>query len=408
MMTRSGLFLVLITLLFTSCKSSSQKVVDEKVVTWETNMTEALAKAKANNELLFVECYSPTCSHCQAIEPFFKMPEVAKKYNSSFVNYKLNLLEEDQVKFLNDKNINLPSWPRFLFFDGDGNLVHHSSVEPEVESLLGIAEAAIDPKKQTVNYAKRFAEGERNVDFLTKYSTHAQVIQDVKVQTEAGNALFEAYPKDKLGSQESWSLTKLCITDVDNGFFKYWLNHQKEADANEAKEEHPESADKYLGGILQKTILSDRVKTYSVDKLQQLRGVFGKLGLTQYADNYLWEIETKALIKESNLPQALAIGNKMIKAFDGNSSAQVYITRVFNDNFPDNSHLSSVKTWLKNALPGITGDNIKTEYYYELARVNQKSGEMDEARKNAKTAQEMAVKVAADPAKFAEMISSLK
>jgi thiol-disulfide isomerase/thioredoxin len=407
-MMRRGLFLVLITLLFTSCKSSSEKVVDEKEVTWETNITEALAKAKANNELLFVECFSPTCSHCQAIEPFFKMPEVAKKYNSTFVNYKLNLLEDDQVKFLNDKNINLPSWPRFLFFDGDGNLVHQSSVEPEVKSLMSIAEDAIDPKKQTINYKKRFIEGDRAVEFLSKYAAHAQVIQDTEKQSEVGNALFEVYPKDKLGSEESWSLTKLCITDVDNGFFNYWLNHQEDAQANEAQEEHPESADKYLGGILQKTILSDRVKTYSVDKLQQLRGIFGKLGLSEYADNYLWEIETKALIKENKLPQALALGNKMIKAFDGNSSAQVYITRVFNDNFPDNSHLSSVKTWLKNALPGITGDNIKTEYYYELARVNQKSGDIDEAKKHAKLAQEMAVKVAADPAKFSELIETLK
>lgn len=128
----------------------------------------------------------------------------------------------------------------------------------------------------------------------------------------------------------------------------------------------------------------------------------------EYADNVLWEFEAKAMMRENKLPQALALGNKMVNAFKGNGSAHVYITRVFNDNFPDKSYVSNAKTWLTNALPTVTQDNVKAEYYYEMARLNQKAGEMDEARKNAKSAKELATKIASKLTKFDELITQLK
>ena len=49
-------------------KSNSQEAnpelskgsINTQEITWESDFEAALAKAKANNKLLFVECYSPT------------------------------------------------------------------------------------------------------------------------------------------------------------------------------------------------------------------------------------------------------------------------------------------------------------------------------------------------------------
>ncbi|MFT7419148.1 MAG: thioredoxin-related protein [Arcticibacterium sp.] len=413
---------ILIILLAFGCKSNSQetaeekatpkvnlpaKVIDETQVSWKPDITAALAEAKTRGELLFVECYSPTCQYCVAIEPYFKEPEVAKMYNTNFINYKLNVQEADQVKFLNDKNIWLPSFPMFLYFDGDGNLVHQTSADPSIASLNQNAEAALDVTNRASSYAGRFAEGERSVKFLSDYASFTRVIKDTLAGLAAADALFEIYPKNKLGSEESWGLTKKAVSDIDNGFAKYWLSHTVQAAAYEKKEGHPDNQNNILGGILQSSLYSPRGKEYNLEQLQTVRKHMAAINAGKYTDNVLWEFEAKAYIREDKLPQALALGNKMITAFNGNGSAYVYVTRVFNDNFPDNSHVSAAKSWLKDALPTITQDNVKSEYYYEMARLNQKVGESAEAKKNATTAKELSVKIKTKLTKFDDLVESL-
>jgi thiol-disulfide isomerase/thioredoxin len=410
---------ILLVLLAMGCKSNSQetkdavkelpaKVINEKEITWNTDINAALQEAKNRGELLFVECYSPTCPYCMAIEPFFKEAEVAKKYNSNFVNYKLNVTEADQVKFLNDRNIWLPSFPMFLYFDGEGNLVHQSSVDPSIESLNGNADDALNEKTRASSYAKRFKDGERSIKFLSDYASYTRVTKDTLAGLASANALYEIYPKEKLGSAESWSLTKKAVSDIENGFAEYWFTHAAQAAAFEAKEGHADNQNNILGGILQNSLYSPRGQIYNLTQLKNIRGYMTLINAGEYADNVLWEFEAKAMMRENKTPQALALGNKMVNAFKGNGSAHVYITRVFNDNFPDKSYISNAKTWLTNALPTITQDNVKAEYYYEMARLNQKAGDLDEARKNAKSAKELATKIDSKLTKFDTLIGQLK
>ncbi|AWW00136.1 hypothetical protein DJ013_18970 [Arcticibacterium luteifluviistationis] len=408
---------ILIVLLAIGCKSNSQqantptlpaKVINESEISWKSSFEEALAEAKSRGELLFVECYSPTCQYCLALEPFFKEPEVAKKYNSNFINFKLNVTEAEQVKYLNERNIWLPSFPMFLYFDGDGNLVHQASADPNIASINGNADAALDPKTRASSFAKRFEDGERSIKFLGDYASFTRVIKDTTAGIAAANALFEVFPKDELGSEGSWELTKKAVDNLDNGFAQYWFNHVDEAAAYEKAEGHADNQNNILGGILQKTLYGPRGKEYDTNELKKIRLYMARIKASQYADNTLWEFETKANIREGNLPQALAVGNKMINTFKGNGSAYVYITRVFTDNFPDNSYVKSAKTWLVSALPTITQDNVRAEYYYELARLNQKDGESEKAKLNAKTAVDLATKIGTKLEKFNTLYESIK
>ncbi|SOE22577.1 Thioredoxin-like [Spirosomataceae bacterium TFI 002] len=409
--------------LFFGCKSNSQETSDvatstgtgvtqgpinENEITWEADFNAALAKAKANNQLLFVECYSPTCPVCQTLEPFFKESEVAKKYNRNFVNFKLDVGKQEVVKHLNDRNIWLPSFPMFLFFDGDGNLVHQSDVTPDVASLTGVADKALDPSKRANSYAKRFKDGDRSMDLLASYAAFSRVIRDTAGAVEAGEELFKVYPKDELGSETSWKLTKKCIVDVNNGFAKYWFNNYAKAKEIETKDGHAGNENNIFGGIIQNSLLGNRGKDYNTSQLNDIRKYMGLVGAGQYADTYMWELETKANIREGNTAKALAIGNSIIGKYQGNGSAAVYITRVFIDNFPNNNFVGDARKWLASALPSIQQENQKAEYYYESSRLYQKSGDLVNAKKDAKTAMDLATKSGVSDPKFAALVSSLK
>ncbi len=400
-------------LILAGCNSETKQeqvedpAIDTHSVTWVPDIAEALAKAKATGKLLFVECYSPTCPACQSIEPYFSTPEVAERYNTDFVNYKLDVGVAEQVRFLTDKNIWLPSFPQFLFFDGDGRLVHQGEVTATTESILGVSADALTPEKQTGNYKSRFDQGERDFDFLVKYGIYTRLIKDTVENRRVGEALFEVFPKEELGSETSWAATKKAITSVDNGFFKYWIGHMSTAAEYEKKAGHTGHEIASLGMIIQTSVAKDG-KTYGTQQLVQMKDYIRKVGGGEYADTYVWEYETLANLREGKPAAALAIGRNMAAKFAGNGSSLVYITKVFNDHFPDNSYLPLAGEWMDKAASLINESNQKAEYHYELARLNLKAGDKAAAAANAREAQKLATSAGSGLKKFNDLVSSMK
>ena len=400
-------------LFLTGCNSESKQeqveevVIDSNTVTWTPDITEALAKAKATGKLLFVECYSPTCPICQSIEPYFSTPEIAERYNADFVSYKLDVGVAEPVKFLNDKNIWLPSFPQFLFFDGDGKLVHQGEVTATTESILAVAADAKTPEKRTGNYKARFDKGDRDFDFLVKYGVYPRLVKDTVENRKVANALFEILPKNEINSETSWAATKKVVTSVDNGFFKHWINQMPRAAEFEKKAGHAGQELHSLGAIVQTSIAKDG-KTYDTKQLAQVKDYIRKVGGGEYADTYVWEYETLANLREGKPAAALAIGKNMAAKFGNNGPSLVYITKVFNDHFPDNTFLPVAREWLNTAGPLVTELNHKAEYHYELARLNLKGGDKAAAAENAREAQKLAGSAGTDLKKFNELVNSVK
>lgn len=387
--------------------NSYEVISQSSQVQWEEDFELALAKAKQQNKLLFVECYLTTCPVCNSLEPLFKNKEVSDVYNSSFVNFKLDGAKRELVKPLIDRQIYVPNFPLFLFFNGDGELVHQSGVNVSVASLVDVAITAQDPNKRTDSYKRRYQAGERNPDFLSSYAYQARVSNDTALTIELGEQLFEAFPKEDLNKEISWLLTKKCIVDVNNGFAQYWFQNYETARAIEQKNGHPGGENNVFGGILQHSISGQRAKSYTTRELANIRNYMGLINVSQYADSYLWELETKANLREGNTAIALAIGNKMVQKFAANGSAAVYIAKVFIDNSENKSFIPDARKWLTEALPNIQQDNQKAEYHYESARLYQLAGDLEEAKKEAKIALDLANKAAILKVKFSDLISTL-
>jgi thiol-disulfide isomerase/thioredoxin len=391
----------------TTAQTTSSQPINTKEITWQPTIEAAFQKAKAEGKLVFVECYLPTCPVCISMEPFFKEPEIAKKYNTNFVNFKLDCSQKDLVKFLDDKQVFLPSFPTFLFFDADGNLVHKDDVETSIESFNKVADKALDADKRSSSFAKRFADGERSVSFLVDYASFARVVRDTAANLAAASALYEIYPKDKLGSEESWKITKKAVADLDNGFAKYWFSNSAKAAEIEKKDGHAGNEQNILGGILQASLYSPRGKAYTSSKLQTVKNYMGLVGAAQYADGVTWEYEVNALIKEGKAPQAINVGNKMATIYATNGSAITYIVKVFNDVYPDKKYVDAAKMWLSQAKTTVTDAKGLAEYHLESARMHQRSGDKASALADAKLAQSNAVSAKLPLERFSALVNSL-
>lgn len=379
------------------CQSKSQETtaavqVNTQEITWTPTIEEALTLAKKQNKLVFVECYSPTCPVCQTMEPLFKNPEVAKFYNENFISYKLDVGNQEQVAFLNQKNIFLPSFPQFLFFNSDGQLVHQGDVVNTVASINGVAKLALDPAKRASSYSERMAKGESSVEFLSAYANYALVAKDTVANQAAANRLFEIYPKDKISSQQSWQLTKKCVRDIDNGFAKYWFDHVPQAAAYEKSEGHEGLQNNILGAIIQASLYSPKGLQYTSSQLARVKTLMGKAGAGEYADGVTWEYEVRALVRENKAPQALPVGARMYEKYKQNPPSVIYIAKVFNDLYPNASYVAQVKPWMNAVKPLVQADKEWADFYLEWARMHQKAGDLTEARKAGEQAKTYASK----------------
>ena len=404
-------------LLFASCQSKSQNNstqqmastanIDKNQITWNPSIDDALAQAKASGKLLFVECYSPTCPVCQSMEPFFKNTEVATKYNSNFINYKLDVGNAEQVKFLNARNIYLPSFPQFLFFDGDGRIVHQADVSPDVKSMTSAAETALIPDKRAFNYKNKFDKGDRTLDLLVQLGAYARLTKDTTLAITAAEELFKIYPKDQLNSETSWKLTKKCVTDMENGFAVHWFNNVATAAAFENKDGHSGNENNILGGIIQSSLYSQRGQNYGTAKLNLVKKYMNLTGAGQYIENVTWEFDIKALIREGKPEQALAIGEKMAAKFSTNGQSLVYIARVFNDYYPNKDYATKAMAWLNKGKSLLKEDKFLAEYYFESAKLNQKAGDLAKAKADAQQARNLASKAQVDLTRFTALIEKL-
>lgn len=132
---------------------------------------EILSTAKAQNKLVFVDVYTSWCGPCKKMAAeVFPLKEVGDKFNSSFINYKIDAEKGEGVQIAKTFRVN--SFPTYLFVDGDGQLIYRSGGSSEAFRFLKEAETALkeqhDPKK-FLQWESEYQAGKRDKDFLIGY-----------------------------------------------------------------------------------------------------------------------------------------------------------------------------------------------------------------------------------------------
>jgi thiol-disulfide isomerase/thioredoxin len=360
-------------LLFISCLAFSQGIK------WEPTIQGAFAKAKAQNKPVFVECFHPNCPICMGLEPTLKNAEVGKFYNENFINYKLNLSDAKQVKFLSDKKIYLPGFPLFLYFDKNQNILHHTDPVNTPKDFVQHAKSALDPNAQSGNAWKRYQAGNRDIGMMAGLAYLLRITQDTTRNIKVANDLYSAYPKDKLNSSESWEIAKKCLMDVDNGFAEFWLRNLATAKKYETAKGHEGNETNAMGILVQMSIYSPKASKYSMTKVNKLKQYMNLIGAGQYVTSNTWQIESQALIREQGQDKALSFIQNQVSQTSQPQMLVYYVT-FYNVNFPDGKLASQVRNWLNTALPQLKEPLDIANARYESARLYKKAGDAAKAK----------------------------
>jgi thiol-disulfide isomerase/thioredoxin len=188
---------------------------------------ETLAKAKAENKLIFIDVYTSWCGPCKAMaKDVFPLKQVGDKFNASFINYKVDAEKGEGVEVAATYKVN--AYPTYLFVNGDGVLYYTTlGAMPEADFLSAANNALTEfaDVKPLPIWEAEYESKKTDKDFVWKY------LQKRNKLRLRNNFLLDQYvsiaSKDELMSKETLGfLLQQETATVDGPFFTF-LNENK-------------------------------------------------------------------------------------------------------------------------------------------------------------------------------------
>ncbi len=150
---------------------SSVLVAQEGIQFYHGTWKEALAKAKQENKLVFVDVATSWCGPCKRMAAqVFPLKEVGAVFNKAFVSYKIDAEKGEGIAIA--KKFSVRAFPTYLFVSGDGILVYRSGGYRQPKDFINEAKTAIKEKNAPKPFAQwedEYNAGKRDKDFLIGY-----------------------------------------------------------------------------------------------------------------------------------------------------------------------------------------------------------------------------------------------
>lgn len=188
--------------------------------TWK----DAMAKAKAEDKLLFVDAFAKWCGPCKAMaKNVFTQEKVGSYFNRNFINLKLDMEEADGITFGHKYPVS--AYPTLFFLDGDGKVIKSVRGGQQADGLIAHGAEAIQKNDKSGQFEEKYLAGERGYDFMLNYVKALNVAgkPSLKISNEylsSGPAISE--------SQKIMFLLEAAV-DADSRIFDMLLAQKSKA-----------------------------------------------------------------------------------------------------------------------------------------------------------------------------------
>jgi len=342
---------------------------------------EALAKAKKENKMVFMDCYTSWCGPCKMMtKKIFPQKEVGEYFNAHFVNFKVDMEKGEGIELKNKYGVK--AFPTLLFMDANGEVLHTTVGGSGATGLINQAKKAVDPTQRIAAKAKKYEEGNREPALVANYIDMLyKQFNNEKMKAVGTDYLSNLATKELLKKDNFDILLRVGAKYTDESY-QYVKNNKEQF----LKLSDEKTIDKFLFGMY-RNHLKQIAEGENTKELDDALAVFKKeypgekynsLIERYYFIHYLsnkqydkWFDGQEKLVKEA-MKKDKASGLRAV------ASA---VSKVLKDpNFQEvNGAYKRAIKMTKKAIK--TDENYIASYYY-LTQLNMKTGNKTEALKN--------------------------
>jgi thiol-disulfide isomerase/thioredoxin len=209
----------------------------------DTVFENVLAKAKAENKLIFMDCYAVWCGPCKYMAAsVFPDETLGEFHNKHFINLKYDM--EKPYGAGVRKKYGIRAYPSFLYLNGDGEVVHRSvGSTATAADFLKVSQRAIDPERNFKAVNARIVKGDRNASTVSDYldMNYGATNADTLI-----NDFFNQVAESEKLSSETWQLISNHVVNTKSPVFAFFVKNKKEFESRYGKKE----VDDYLYNVL--------------------------------------------------------------------------------------------------------------------------------------------------------------
>ncbi len=188
---------------------------------------QVVSKARQERKLIFVDIYTTWCGPCKMMDKkLFPHPEAGKKYNTHFINYKIDAEKGEGIDIADRYHVK--AYPTNLFIDPETEEVVYTALGYcELTEFLHRADVAIAEGADTMSlkaYELQYARKNYEKDFLIRY------IEKLKRLDKDSDEQMDAYLHNYVTqepSQETLAFLKQNVSSMGSQTFDYLMGLQE-------------------------------------------------------------------------------------------------------------------------------------------------------------------------------------
>lgn len=191
---------------------------------FEGNWQETLEKARQEDKMIFIDCYTSWCGPCKKLaKEVFPDPKAGAFFNEHFVSVKVDMEKGEGIEL--KEKFNVSAFPTMLFIT-QNDVEQHRIVGFRTPDKL-IAEARNASSENSFgSMSKRYQNGERSSEFIGEYIKVLRSAGKREELNEITIALMMELKPQLWLKDNNWAMIKAYVSDPHSEIIQYIQKNQ--------------------------------------------------------------------------------------------------------------------------------------------------------------------------------------
>ena len=185
---------------------------------------EAIATAKQENKMIFIDFYTDWCGPCKVMaQDVFPQKEVGDYFNDKFICVKYNAEKEGKELA---KRFQVKAYPTFLVLNTQEEVLLDIKGSMSGDKFIAKIEDGLDPNKSPERMKERYQSGERSPELINSYALYMMEQGEENEGFTIVNEYFDSLTDKERTSEANVFLYTRYTLNLDDPKAHYLIKHR--------------------------------------------------------------------------------------------------------------------------------------------------------------------------------------